>query len=198
LISNNNFLIKEDPDNFDYILDLHDMASFSGSLHKKQRQEANLFLKRNRPKTIIISNTDPSTRIQTINLINNWKIIKKRTGAKVNCSEIKAMYRFLTIPESDYIKTFATYIDGILIGIFMVEIVNNGFAIAHFAKCNREPGLFPYILREVARFLEAENCRYLNIEQDHGIEGLRIHKLKYHPVAMLKKYEVYKRTYFGH
>jgi len=58
----------------------------------------------------------------------------------------------------------------------------------HVLKASRfVPGLYQTLYREFLK-REAQTCRFINMEQDLGIEGLRKAKLSYHPCAMVKKF----------
>jgi hypothetical protein len=51
------------------------------------------------------------------------------------------------------------------------------------------PGLYQIINQEFLMH-GSEGCRYVNREQDLGIDGLRQAKMSYNPVKFVKKYQV--------
>lgn len=60
----------------------------------------------------------------------------------------------------------------------------------HVLKADPEmTGLYQVMLQEFLKD-EAGRFRYVNMEQDLGIPGLRKSKLSYHPCAMIRKYTV--------
>lgn len=55
------------------------------------------------------------------------------------------------------------------------------------ADCN---GAYPVLMSQFAKALATDEVLYINREEDDGVEGLRVSKLSYHPVAILDKYNV--------
>ncbi|HDZ62888.1 MAG TPA: DUF2156 domain-containing protein, partial [Nitrospirae bacterium] len=62
--------------------------------------------------------------------------------------------------------------------------------LIHVEKATPDiPGLYQVINQE---FLmnEAVDCRFVNREQDLGVQGLRNSKMSYNPVRFFKKYQI--------
>jgi hypothetical protein len=78
-----------------------------------------------------------------------------------------------------------------MIGFSVNEILPDGYALGHFAKADfRFEGVYPYILRGLARILQEEGVELLNIEADLGDDGLAISKKLCNPAGRLKKYVI--------
>ena len=66
-------------------------------------------------------------------------------------------------------------------------------AVTYFEKAEAEvPGLYPLINQQMAANL-LNDVKYINREEDMGLEGLRKAKLSYHPSKFIKKYRAAKR-----
>ena len=67
------------------------------------------------------------------------------------------------------------------------EQLNSDTWAEHFEKANPEfDGLYQFVLNEFAKSIPGK-FKFLNREQDMGIEGLRKAKESYHPVKMVEK-----------
>ena len=69
--------------------------------------------------------------------------------------------------------------------------MQDNYFIGHFEKADpKVEGLYQYLKHAVALNLSERGVKYMNIEQDLGVEGLRHAKMGSHPVHFLKKYTV--------
>jgi hypothetical protein len=65
------------------------------------------------------------------------------------------------------------------------EPLNASTYVVHFEKALKEyKGLYQLVNRETAKNIAAKGIRYINREEDLGIEGLRKSKLSYHPAEL--------------
>ena len=81
------------------------------------------------------------------------------------------------------------YIDGSLEAFSIGEKFDDNMAIIHIEKANPDlQGSYALINREFVRH-EWSDVKYINREEDMGIEGLRKAKLSYNPVCLLEKYD---------
>jgi len=90
------------------------------------------------------------------------------------------------------------FADGELIGFSMGEKISDDTFCVHFEKAfSRIAGAYPMVCREMARQIMAQRpeIRYVNREDDMGLESLRKSKLSYKPEYILEKYTaVWNRT----
>lgn len=77
-----------------------------------------------------------------------------------------------------------------IVGFTIGEKLNSDTFVVHIEKAlGNVQGAYPTICNEFAK-AEAFDCKYINREEDLGIEGLRKSKLSYHPEFLLEKYVV--------
>ena len=104
-------------------------------------------------------------------------------------------------PSSTALRLLGTgvYQHGRLIAFSIIELLESGYAMGHFAKCDAGfSGLSHYLYQATARATSDRGCRYLNVQEDLGIAGLRTFKMLLRPVSFLKKYAVTCRAACAH
>ena len=90
----------------------------------------------------------------------------------------------------DNVKIAGVYIDNKLEAFTIGEKINENIALIHIEKANQNiKGIYQYINQQ---FLlnEFPNVKYVNREEDLGLDGLREAKLSYHPCKFIEKYSI--------
>lgn len=123
-------------------------------------------------------------------LFHQWSQNKHAMSA-YDLNEYKAFGRFLLLKNRN-IRFISIYIEGVLAGFSVYELLPGHYAIAHFSKANtvQYPGIYDILNWEEARVLHKQGVKFLNWEQDLGIEGLRYAKEKYRPFFLMKKISI--------
>lgn len=84
-------------------------------------------------------------------------------------------------------------VDGMPVAFEIGEKINNDVFVVHFEKANSDyQGAYAIINREFVKN-ELMSYKYVNREEDLGIEGLRKAKRSYHPEILLKKFDAVMR-----
>jgi hypothetical protein len=87
----------------------------------------------------------------------------------------------------------AIKLNGQVAGFMIGSRLNKNTLDAHFQYGRPEiTGIFPALLWEVCNKTYTES-KYINLEQDLGIPGLRQSKLSYHPFKLVEKFEITPR-----
>lgn len=101
-----------------------------------------------------------------------------------------AIHQFLMNMDALGLKGGILRLDGEAVGITIGEQLNSDTFVVHIEKARGDiNGAYPTLCNQFA----AENAadfRYINREEDMGIEGLRKSKLSYHPEFLLDKYTI--------
>ena len=106
-------------------------------------------------------------------------------------NEKAAMERLLAVSTALQLIGTGVYQHGSLIAFSIIELLENGYAMGHFAKCDGGfSGLSHYLYQATARATSSRGCQFLNVQEDLGIAGLRTFKMLLRPISFLKKYAV--------
>jgi uncharacterized protein len=182
------FQVEEDPNNFDYILSVDRLSTMSGKkLHHKRKNLNHFFHKyNNKFKAFTVDVSDKTIQKELLDLINLWRINKD--SRETNENEMVALERTFNHAHHFKIKVDCVTIDGKLKGFSIYELINSDYAISSFQKADYNvEGIYPFLYFYLANNLKKQKCKYINIEQDLGREGLRRSKKDYDP-TYLKKY----------
>ncbi len=186
---NSKYKISEDRDGFDYVLSVDALTSMSGKKLHQKRKLLNHFKKLYTPKVEILSISDVSAKKIVMNFFDIWK---KNKGDYDSANEeiaLNNLFSGLGLEKNIFIIVVS--LDGKTIGISVIEVLENEFAVGDFLKGDIQyKGIYEFLYQTVANFLKERRIRYYNIEQDLGIEGLRRSKLDYNPDFFLKKYTI--------
>lgn len=193
-------IIVADRDQFDYIYESALISSLLGSDFKKRRNLVKKFLSLTSGHARIcrLDLKSIPTRRAILDVAEKWSSGKKTKGRNVHQDELVGLERFLKLALKKEYLGVGAFIDQKLIGFSLLEVINNNYAIDHFEKTDMFfPGGDEYLFHGTCNILAEKGIRYLNFEQDLGIEGLRKSKLLWRPVKYLKKYKVANATYFA-
>jgi len=186
-------MVTEDLDNFDYMYQLEKLRTYDGN---KLRGRRNLstrfqkgFLKNSYIK--ILNPIDMDERKEIFGLLETWVSMKK---TDINENEFEAIKRAMNIEGPQDLVFVGLFINEILSGFVINEILKDEHVILHFEKADLNyVGVYSYLMQENAKILYNFGKRVLNYEQDLGLPGLRLAKKAYYPSHYLKKYIISRR-----
>lgn len=182
--------IKEDRDNWEYIYIISDLISLSGEKYRNQRKLSNQFFQNNDYKLLPISE-------KNIEDVKSFQLawLQQSTGNSIELNqENEAVYKVLNSWRflSDKVFGYILYANNNIVGYTIGEKQDEEHIIIHFEKALYEVrGAYPAINKLTLQTMP--QYKYVNREQDLGIEGLRRAKEEYNPIGFVKKYRLLLR-----
>lgn len=182
------FLIEEDADSHDYVLDIEKFFGLNGRNYKNKRYYIAAFRK-NHPRTqfVLLDLDNPGVRCELWSLWECWKESHETAGC---CrSEQLAFTRALEHAAEFDIHAVGMRIEGRLAGFNFYESIHGGYSMGHYGKTDRKvAGMSDLLEHETARIMGALGCTHVNIQQDLGLPGMRAYKRSLKPSLYLRKY----------
>ena len=181
------FIFTPDPNAFDYIYEAESLATLAGKKLHAKRNHINRFVENN-PDWVF----EPLTREtlpQCIAMTRAWALHQQKDDTFA--SELLALHQAFTHYEALELEGGLLRADGEVIAFTIGEPINSDTYIIHFEKAFSDiQGAYPMINREFARHIRRTHphIRYINREDDMGIESLQKAKRSYYPAFMLEKY----------
>lgn len=184
------YRIVEDRDSFDYIYDLKNLSGFEGRRYKWKRKRLKRFeasyAQRLSLGVVNINSRESRRELHTV--FDNWAKERKKQEKDV-IHEKNAIENLLGNSLAFKLVALELRLDGELVGFSINEQLANDYAICHFQKSILDyQNIDIYLSNQTAKKMLDLGCKYINWEQDLGLEGLRKQKMSYAPVRWLKKY----------
>lgn len=175
----------------DYIYDSNSLSFLKGKKYHSKRNHVSKFKKNYNweYKDIDINSLDNVRAF-----FDKWFLLNSDKNIESEKIAVKkALDNFVELGLSGgYIE-----VDGQIVALTIGEPINNEAFDIHFEKALLNyAGAYPTINQEFAK-RNLSNYKYINREEDMGIEGLRKSKLSYHPVFLLDRYNAYLENKHG-
>lgn len=179
------FIFYEERDRFDYIYSVKELIELSGKKYHKKKNLLNNFIKNYSYEYIKFNGEN----------IKDAEELQKKWCSENQCS----LDLWLSTEEAGILKSIENFenldivaaglkIEGKLAAFTIGERVSNETAVIHIEKGDSSFTGIYQAMNNLFLKNEFSDLKYVNREEDLGIEGLRQSKLSYNPVMFGKKY----------
>jgi hypothetical protein len=201
LLKSNNFIIKPMDEAFEYIIKTADHAYLADRRLKDEAMHIRSFIRRY-GENIKIFEVDLSKLKNVYNILNAWDSWGKQFKNNNNdpdSEERKQIKLFLENVNNLPTKCIALiYLDQIVGFTFYDLFEEYSCAVGHFMKVDYTYShIFDFLLHALCSKLHTENVKYINIEGDLGIPGIRYKKQSLLPVKILKFYSAESKVIYN-
>ena len=175
-------------DYFDYVYDINGLADLKGRKYQKKRNHLNGFRKANPDISFVpVEEVDPEELTAMLEL---W--YERRMEANPDMDfhlEQLAIGRALQFREELGFEGLVLLVEGKIAAFALGSRMNEDTFDIHFEKALDEAA-YPAINQGFAAYLREKHpeLKWLDREDDMGLEGLRKAKLSYNPDMMIEKY----------
>ena len=183
------FYFQPDRDGYDYIYSIDALADLAGKKLQKKRNHSNRF-RLLHPQCIPEAITDENTQ-QVLEMLDTWYGQKKAADPTASfrleqTAITKALGNRKALGMEGLVLVNKGHIVAMTLGSFLSE---DTFDVQFEKALEGYDGAYAVINREFARFLREKypHLKWLNREDDLGIEGLRKAKLSYCPDRLVEK-----------
>lgn len=182
-------------DDFDYLYEVKDLIELNGRRYHKKKHHINAFMKKHDYEYIALGPQTSSELLKECQLFaDKWCNEKECEKDASLFSEECAVSRMLTFFHVLGLKGGVIRMNGEITALTLAEALNPDTLVIHVEKAiTGVSGLYQMINWEFLRH-EGLEYRYVNREQDLGIDGLRQAKLSYHPVRLIEKYDIFAKS----
>lgn len=179
-----------DRDSFDYVYEISRLATLSGKKLQKKRNHLNRF-RENNPDHRFVPITDENTP-QVEDLVDRWYALREENDPHADfLLEKAALKKALRQRQALGMEGLALYTREGMVAMTLGSFLRPDTFDVHFEKAlDISDGAYPAITNGFAKYLQEKypELKYLNREDDMGLEGLRKAKMSYYPDFMVEKY----------
>ena len=183
------FEIRVARDSFDYIYTVDALADLRGRKYQKKRNHFNRFQSEHPDYRVESIDCGNLARVQ--HMVNDWYVNRRREDPQGDyLLESLAMARAFRSFDALEMEGLALLDGDEVLAVTMGSRMSPDMVDVHFEKAREDvPGAYNAINCCFARHIRLKHpeIRFLNREDDVGIEGLRKAKLDYHPDHLIEK-----------
>ena len=179
------FRMDEDRDNADYLFDAQDLIRLEGRKYDGKRNLIKKFRSKYRYEYVPVT---PDAVAEILSFQDVWCVEKGCSQSKSLQDESDAVRIMLQHLRLFSLKAGALRVGSNICAICVAEALNPETLVIHALKgAQGMPGINQTMFNE---FLsrEAGMSRFINMEQDLGVAGLRKFKESYQPVRLVRKF----------
>lgn len=183
------FTIERSDRTADYVYDADSLRDLPGRKYGSKRNHISQFL-RHHPGYEIVP-VGPENLDECRRIIEQWCLARNCTCGSPESCERYACNRMLDSWEQLDMQGILLCVDGRFEAFTIGEALDPETVVIRYEKANGEiHGLYAILNRD---FLQNNwpGSRFVNREEDMGIEGLRKAKESYHPCRMVQKYTLF-------
>ncbi len=183
------FEVVSDMDNADYIYDSQALVDLKGKKLQKKKNLINQFIQAN--PHVLTRPFQKEDVFLCLELIKKW--CKNRDCWDLELQrELIALERALLFANIIGIEGIIIQSEGIIEAFCLYNHQTSDMITVHFEKYNPElKGISQYLNREMARWASERGVKWINREQDMGLEGLRQAKQSYSPHHQVITYQLH-------
>ena len=173
-------------DGHEYVYAIDDLADLKGKKYQPKRNHINRFL--SEYPDAVIRPLDESTLPDAKNLADRW--YQRRTSEEDAGMELVALNRAFANWQALGMEGLVLYVGDQVVAMTMGSFLGEDTVDVHFEKADLDyNGAYAVINRAFARHIREKypQVKFLNREEDMGLEGLRKAKLSYYPHHMVEK-----------
>lgn len=177
---------QEDRSNFDYIYNTNELIELRGKKFHGKRNHISNFKKSDwEYKELTKELIDDCIEFSAV-AFNDKESYTSHSAV----AEQFAINTFFSFYDELDLKGGVLYQNGKMVGFTFGEALNSDTFVIHVEKAlGNVQGAYPTLFNEFIK-ANATQFKYINREDDVGVEGLRKSKLSYRPEFLLKKYVV--------
>ncbi|HWQ57607.1 MAG TPA: phosphatidylglycerol lysyltransferase domain-containing protein [Clostridia bacterium] len=180
------YSLEEDRDNFDYVYTVEGLRDLAGKKLHAKRNHINQFMAQYAGRYDYVR-LNPDMLFECMELYNEW-LSGKPPDDPDAVGEYVAIRTLITHMDELSVVGAGIRIDGRLRAYTLGERIDEEMAVVHIEKADADiPGLFTVVNNLFVRN-EFAGLKYVNREEDMGLEGLRRAKLSYNPAYLIEKY----------
>ena len=183
------FTFRADRDGFDYVYAIEDLAELKGRKYQKKRNHCHRFYAMH-PEAQALPLTGELLD-QAREMARNWYRQRLQTDPHQDfVLETVALEKAIRYFRELEMEGLALVENGRMLAMTMGSRLSADTFDIHFEKADEQaPEAYAAINQAFARYLGQKHpeLRYLDREEDMGLEGLRKAKLSYHPTHLVEK-----------
>lgn len=178
------YVSEYDRDNSDYLYLASNLSTLRGKKYHRKKNHVNKFMSTYRYEYEKIDNVN---KMMCYNILNKWMMNKEVVSDDYKREALAIKNIVENFEKLDCIGAIVN-VEGEAEGFTFGEIMNNDTAVIHIEKVNTKiQGLGEFINWKFCKE-NFSNIKYINREQDLGIDGLRKAKKSYLPERLINKY----------